>query len=176
MGTTQHPPTGTEQSYAAQLADAIIGSLNPNPGAGPEWAGQEPTTARLNGQPAPVHQTHRRRIIPGTRNYEPVALTVLAPVALSLDDATAVLFGWETSYEELAEDSSVRALVADAVINEGGQRIEELRSQISTQALDAEQCAYLAYCRDRAAEVFTGRPVLARSRSRELDAAFPAAH
>ena len=174
MGTTQHPPTGTEQSYAAQLADAIIGSLNPNPGAGPEWAGQEPTTARLNGQPAPVHQTHRRRIIPGTRDYEPVALTVLAPVALSLDDATAVLFGWETSYEELAEDSSVRALVADAVINEGGQRIEELRSQISTQALDAEQCAYLAYCRDRAAEVFTGRPVLARSRSRELDAALTA--
>ena len=169
MGTTQNPPTGTEQSYVAQLADAIIGL-----GPGPEWIGQEPTTARLNGQPAPVHQTHRRRIIPGTRDYEPVALTVLAPVALSLDDAAAVLFGWETSYEELAEDSSVRALVADAVINEGGQRIEELRSQLSTQALDAEQRAYLAYCRDRAAEVFTGRPVLARSWSRELDAALTA--
>ena len=174
MGTTQNPPTGTEQSYVAQLADAILGSLSPDPETGPEWIGQERTTARLNGQPAPVHQTHRRRIIPGTRDYEPVALTVLAPVALSLDDATAVLFGWETSYEELAEDSSVRALVADAVINEGGQRIEELRSQLSTEALDAEQRAYLAYCRDRAAEVFTGRPVLARSWSRELDAALTA--
>ena len=58
----------------------------------------------------------------------------------------------------------MRALVADAVINEGGQRIEELRSQISTQALDAEQRAYLAYCRDRAAEVFTARPVEQSSR------------
>ena len=164
MGTTQNPSTGTEQSYVAQLADAILGSLSPDPETGPEWIGQERTTARLNGQPAPVHQTHRRRIIPGTRDYEPVALTVLAPVALSLDDATAVLFGWETSYEELAEDSSVRALVADAVINEGGQRIEELRSQLSTQALDAEQRAYLAYCRNRAAEVFTARPVEQSSR------------
>ena len=46
----------------------------------------------------------------------------------------------------------------------GGQRIEELRSQISTQALNAEQRAYLAYCRDRAAEVFTARPVEQSSR------------
>ncbi len=30
MGTTQNPPTGTEQSYVAQLADAIIGS-SPGP-------------------------------------------------------------------------------------------------------------------------------------------------
>ena len=67
MGTTQNPAIGTEQSYVAQLAAAI---LSP----GPEWIGQERTTARLNGQPAPVHQTHRRRIIPGTRDYEPVAL------------------------------------------------------------------------------------------------------
>jgi len=66
-----------------------------------------------------------------------------------------VLFGWAVSDEELADDKSVRELVADTVINEGGQRIEELRCQ-TTGALDAEQRAYLAHCRHRAAEVFTG--------------------
>ena len=122
---------------------------------------QQATTADLNGQPTMVQQMHRRCWIidgAGTREYEPVALTVLAPVALSLDDAAAVLFGWAVSDEELADDRSVRELVADTVINEGGQRIEELRCQIGTESLDAEQRDYLAYCRHRAAEVFTDRP------------------
>jgi hypothetical protein len=121
---------------------------------------QQATTADLNGQPTMVQQMHRRCWIrdgAGTGEYEPVALTVLAPVALSLDDAAAVLFGWAVGDEELADDTSVRELVADTVINEGGQRIEELRCQI-TGGLDAEQRALLAACRHRAAEVFTGRP------------------
>ena len=71
-----------------------------------------------------------------------------------------MLFGWAVSDEELADDKSVQELVADTVINEGGQRIEELRcqinGQINTGALDAEQRDLLAYCRHRAAEVFTG--------------------
>jgi len=116
------------------------------------------TTADLNGQPTMVQQMHRRCWIldgAGIGEYEPVALTVLAPVALSLDDAAAVLFGWAVSDEELADDKSVRELVADTVINEGGQRIEELRCQ-TTGALGAEQRAYLAHCRHRVAEVFTG--------------------
>ena len=120
---------------------------------------QQTTTADLNGQPTMVQQMHRRCWIldgaTGAREYEPVAVTVLAPVALSLDDAAAVLFGWAVSDEELADDKSVRELVADTVINEGGQRIEELRCQ-TTGALDAEQRDLLAYCRHRAAEVFTG--------------------
>ena len=118
---------------------------------------QQTTTADLNGQPTMVQQMHRRCWITdeaGTRGYEPVAVTVLAPVALSLDDAAAVLFGWEISYEELADDKTVRELVADTVINQGGLRIEELRCQIDTpQELDAEQRVFLAYCRHRAAEV-----------------------
>ena len=124
---------------------------------------QQATTADLNGQPTMVQQMHRRCWIrdgaTGSGEYEPVALTVLTPVVLSLDDAAAVLFGWAVSDEELADDKTVRELVADTVINEGGQRIEELRCQTTGVALDAEQRAFLAYCRHRAAEVFTGRPL-----------------
>lgn len=130
---------------------------------------QEFTTAQLNGHPVAVRQTHRRWTAadypPGTaegEEYEPVAVTVVAPVRLSLDDVAAALFGWlwddGGTAEELADDAMVRSLIAETVINDGSGQLEELRCSVGAQTLDAEQAAYLAYCRERAAAVFTPRP------------------
>ncbi len=130
---------------------------------------EEVTTARLNGHPVMVHQAHRRWNAadyqigaPEDDQHEAVVLTVTAPVRLSLDDATAVLVDWNLSSEELADDDTVRYLVAGTVVNCGCFRIEELRCQLGEAALDDEGMAYVAYCKERVAAVFAAPVVPAQ--------------
>ena len=78
----------------------------------------------------------------------------MSPVGLSLEDVAALLFWWAVTDEELADDSYVRLLVAETVINLGSGQIEELRCQLGEQTRDASRPPYLAYCRDWAAAVF----------------------
>ncbi|MGH3835040.1 MAG: hypothetical protein ACRDSF_04960 [Pseudonocardiaceae bacterium] len=115
------------------------------------------TTAQLNGHPVSVRPAHSHWTAadyvlgaPESADYEPVAVTVVTPVALSPEDVAATLFGWAVSVEELADDSYVRLLVAETVINQGSGQIEELRCQLGERTL-TELAAYLTYCRDRAA-------------------------
>lgn len=125
------------------------------------------TTALLNGHPVAVDQEHRRwsaaDYSPGAPetpgNYEPVALTIDAPITLSIEDVAAVLFDWNYSYEELADDHLVRALVADTVVNRGCCQVEELRCCLGERTnLTEPEATYLAYCRQRAATVFSTLP------------------
>lgn len=132
------------------------------------------TTAQLNGHPVPVRQTHRRWTAadyvvgaPESDEYEPVLVTVSAPVSLSLEDVAAALFDWAVPDEELADDSYLRLLVAEMVINRGSGQIEEVRCRLGELTLNGEQAAYLAYCRERAAAVFAAHPAT-QLRSREL--------
>jgi hypothetical protein len=127
-------------------------------------AANEFTTAQLNGYQITVRQAHRRWAAadyllgaPQGEEHEPVLVTVTAPVRLSLEDVVAALFDWGMPQEELADDEYLRLLVAETVINRGGGEIEELRCRLGEQTLDAEETAYLAYCRDRAAAVFAPR-------------------
>lgn len=122
---------------------------------------QEFTTVELDGCPVRVRQAHRRWTAadyvlsaPEPEEYEPVAVTVRAPVGLSLEDVVAVLVAWDWPVEELAEDATVRWLVAEAVMNGGCLHIEERRCRLGEQTPDAEQAAYVSYCRQRAAAVF----------------------
>lgn len=108
---------------------------------------QEPTTARLDGRPVRVFQEHRRW-------GEPVAVTVTAPVHLSLEDIAAVLFDIGDPAEDLADDDYVRLIVAEAVINKGGAQLELLRLALTEVPNGGEAADYLAHCRDRAAAVF----------------------
>lgn len=137
-------------------------------------------TAQLDGHPVAVRHQHRRwpvaDYVPGSPEstvYEPVAVTLTAPVRLSLEDVAAVLFGIGcVDGEDLTDAATVRYLVADVVSNAGSLGVEELRCQLEGErtSLSAAETAYLAYCRDRAAAVFT--PHLAgRSRPHELAAA-----
>jgi hypothetical protein len=135
---------------------------------------EEVTTARLNGHPVMVHQAHRRWNAadyaigaPESDQHEAVLLTVTAPVHLSLDDATAVLVDWNLSIAELADDDTVRYLVAGTVVNCGCFRIEELRCQLGEAALDDDGAAYVAYCKERVATVFAA-PVAPAQPARPL--------
>jgi len=126
----------------------------------------ERITAQLNGWPVPVCVPHRRwsaadYVPPPLRvggqhatSREPVVVTVTASVGLSLEDLTAVLAGWNLTYEELADDAYLRELVADTVVSSGSLWIEDQRCQLGEQTPNAEQGAYLAYCRARALAVF----------------------
>ena len=125
---------------------------------------QEVTTARLNDRVVAVQQVHRRWAaadymlgVPG-EEYEPVVLTVTAPVSLSLEDTAVVLFSWYYPVEELADDDTVRALVAETVLNRGCGDIEEQRCRLGETTLSPHDAAYLAYCRQRAAAVFGPTP------------------
>ena len=62
-----------------------------------------------------------------------------------LEDVAALLFWWAVTDEELADDSYVRLLVAETVINLGSGQIEELRCQLGEQTRDASRPPYLAY-------------------------------
>lgn len=129
---------------------------------------QEATTARLNDRVVSVQQVHRRWTAadyvlgaPG-EEYEPVVLTVTTPVSLSLEDTAAALFSWDYPADELADDDTVRALVAETVLNRGCGDIEEQRCRLGETTLSLHDAAYLSYCRQRAAAVFgpsTPRPV-----------------
>jgi hypothetical protein len=126
------------------------------------------TTALLNGHPVAVDQDHRRwsaaDYIPGAPetpgHYEPVVLTVSAPISLSLEDVVALLFDWGgLSYEDLADDHLVRALVAETVVNHGCSHLEELRCRLGERtSLTQDATTWLAYCRHRATSVFTPHP------------------
>jgi hypothetical protein len=123
------------------------------------------TTALLNGQPVAVDQEHRRwsaaDYIPGAPEtpgqYEPVVLTVSASISLSLEDVVALLFDWGgLSYEDLADDHLVRALVADTVVNQGCSHLEELRCRLGERtSLTQDAATWLAYCRQRATALFS---------------------
>jgi hypothetical protein len=124
---------------------------------------EQPTTAQVNGHPVTVEQPHRRwrgadyttaAGAPVGEGHEPVLVTVAAPVSLSAEDVAAVLLDWNPSMEDLADDDTVRYLVAGTVISAGCLRIEELRCRLGEVALDPEWGAYLAYCRQRAVAVF----------------------
>jgi hypothetical protein len=127
--------------------------------------GTQITNALLNGHPVAVDQAHRPWSATDdtlgapspTDKDEPVVLTVSAPVSLTLEDVVALLFDWRyLSYDDLADDDVVLALVADTVINQGCHRLEELRWRLRehTSLLTAEDAAYLAYCRHRATTLF----------------------
>ena len=133
-----------------------------------QQTGSPLTTAQVNGAPVLIRQA-----LPVT---EPGVVTVGVAVRLSLDDVAAALVAYNASPAELADPDQVRALVADAVLNMGCLQLDEDRCAAADAAPGSELAAHVALCRDRAAEVFTGRPVLARSRPRELDAAVTAAH
>jgi hypothetical protein len=86
-------------------------------------------------------------------------VTLTAPLRLSLEDVAAVLFTIGCiDDEDLTDDAVVRYLVADTVINAGSYGVEELRCQLGERTLNTDETAYLAYCRQRAAEVFTVCP------------------
>ena len=87
-----------------------------------------------------------------------------APVRLSLEDVVAALFDWGMPPEDLADDEFLRLLVAETVINRGSGVIEELRCRLGERTLDAEDTAYLEYCRDRATAVFAAPGVSVRGR------------
>ena len=131
---------------------------------------EPPTAAQVNGHPVLIRQALPHR------GAEAGVVTVGVAVSLSLEDVTAALVAYNASPAELADPEQVRALVADAVLNMGCLQLDEDRCATAGAAPGSEQATYVALCRDQAAEVFTGRPVLARSRPRELDAAVTAAH
>jgi len=120
----------------------------------------EVIAVRVNGCEVAVQADHRRWVTPATgasvcAGYEPVAVEVLAPMRLSLEDVTAMLFVGQTDPEELDDPTAMRELVADLVVNSGGVGIEEIRAQVPIpDYLDADDAAWLAYCRHRAATVF----------------------
>lgn len=127
-----------------------------------QQVGEQVTTAQLNGHAVSVHQVHRRWTAadyvlgaPEREGYEPVVVTVTAPIGLSVEDVAAVLFNWNVPYEDLADDHIVRDLIAEAVVNWGCRQLEELRARLGERTnLTGEDSAYLAYCRQRATAVF----------------------
>ncbi len=118
------------------------------------WGGpEERITARVNGCAVPVCLSHRYG---SGRNG--VLVTVTAPVRLSLEQAAAALYhaGMNNTDEDLADDDTVRELVAEAVVNGGCCELNaaqmEARDATATGGADA---AFLARCRARVAAVFT---------------------
>jgi hypothetical protein len=130
-----------------------------------QWyvVGHEGTTALLYGWAVGVDQQHRHwapadYVLGASESdaREPVVLTVSAPITLSVEDVAAVLFSWGLPYEDLADDHIVRSLVADTVVNRGCCQIEEARACLGEHpTLTEHDIAYLAYCRQRAATVFS---------------------
>lgn len=111
------------------------------------------TTARVNGCPVVVHQAHR---LAGHR-YGPVLVRVSAPVGLTVEEVTALLYWWVTQFpgsddpfDDLADDGVVRDFLADMVINDGCVRIgDALDAACRTEDVDLR-----GYCRQRAVTVF----------------------
>jgi len=113
---------------------------------------EEMTTARVNGCAVAVGLSHRYG-----SGRTGVLVTVMAPVRLSLEQAAAALYrvGFNTTDEDLADDDTVRLLVAEAVVNLGCCELdaaqEEARDAAAAGGADA---AFLALCRARVAAVF----------------------
>lgn len=122
------------------------------------------TTAWVNDCAVAVHQTHRRRAdrgcVPGPGGsvlHESVLAVVSAPIGLSVEDVTAVLFDWDWPAEDL-DDDRLRELIAETVVNSGCFHLDQLRCDLANQTLDPEASAYLAYCHQRATAVFGPGP------------------
>jgi hypothetical protein len=112
------------------------------------------TTASVNGCPVRVHQAHR---IAGHR-YGPVLVTVSAPVTLTLEEMTALLYTLATTHrwsddplEDLNDDGIVRDFVAHSLINDGCLAVDDALAG----AFAAGDVDLLGYCRARALTVFT---------------------
>jgi hypothetical protein len=112
------------------------------------------TTASVNGHPVLVHQAHRI----GGHRYGPVLVTVSAPVALTLEEMTALLYTWVSTHRwsddplgDLTDDATVREMLAHSLINEGCLAVEDAMAR----ALDAGDADVLGYCRARALTLFT---------------------
>lgn len=118
----------------------------------------EVVTARINGCEVSVHLDYRRWVTDPSSGpgYEPVAVEVTAPLRLSLDDVTAVLFAGLIYGEDLDDPATVRELVADHVAFYGAKGIEDTRAEVlgTADRPGAGDAAWLAYCRRRAAAVF----------------------
>lgn len=117
----------------------------------------EVVTARVNGCAVAAQLDHRRWVTDGSSGpgYEPVAVEVLAPIRLSFEDVTAILFDSPYAGRQLDDPGAVRELVADLVLGLGSLGIEEMRETVSTaDRLGPDAAAWLAYCRRRAAAVF----------------------
>jgi len=125
------------------------------------------TTARLDDtHEVRVPQVHRQwtpaDYTPdgvGSTEPEPVLVEVTAPVQLSLDDVTAILFTNATR-EELADDDTVRWLVAEFMVSRGSADVQEMRCLLGETRLDTAATARLACCRHRAATVFSTAPAV----------------
>ncbi|MBV9143443.1 MAG: hypothetical protein JO115_21430 [Pseudonocardiales bacterium] len=112
------------------------------------------TTAALNGHSVVVHQAHR---IAGHR-YGPVLVTVSAPVTLTLEEMTALLYTLATTHrwsddplKDLNNDATVRDFVAHSLINDGCLAVDDAMAG----AFGAGDVDLLGYCRARALTVFT---------------------
>ncbi|MGH3659978.1 MAG: hypothetical protein ACRDUA_25335 [Micromonosporaceae bacterium] len=141
--------------------------MNPMNGLAPlGLAPLESTTVQMGGHRVSVVQPHRRWTATDyvlgaaeSTEYEPVAVTVTAPVRLSLEDVAGVLFYLGLGDgEDFTDDNHVRFLVAETVVHGGSGLVEEVRCGIGERTLGTAHAAYLAYCRDRAAAVFAPRP------------------
>ena len=107
---------------------------------------------RLNDCAVSVQLNHRRLV----GGLEPVLVMVSAPVPLSVQDVAATLFFCPAvTYEELADDEFVRQLVADSVVYAGSAGLEAARCEAAQVDPGTGAAAFLAYCRARAAAVFT---------------------
>lgn len=109
------------------------------------------TTALLNDTPAEFVQANQ-----GLSPNGPAVLTLLAPVALSLQDIVAVLYdmGDGLSADDLADDDYARHIIADFVFNAGLIEIDALRHAVAAIGPDHQGYRWLCYARRRAAQLF----------------------
>jgi hypothetical protein len=128
--------------------------------------GEECTIAYVNGHALFADQEHRWCATTDTPQgapevsggSEPVVCTVTAPISLTLTDLTAILYHWDTTYEDLATDDTVRALIAEAVINWGSRRLADLRADLRASPPSGADARFWAYCHQRATTVFSTVP------------------
>lgn len=117
------------------------------------------TTAVVNGQAVCVELEHRweahRTPTPGTLGGggESVVCTVSAPIALTLTDAALILYHWEVSCEDLADDDTVRTLIAEGVVSWGCWELGQRRFELVNEPPRGADAHVFAYCRRRAATV-----------------------
>jgi hypothetical protein len=128
--------------------------------------GEECTVAWVNGYAVFVEQEHRWWSTtdtppgaPEASGGEAVVCTVTAPISLTLTDLTAILYHWNTDYEDLASDDVVRTLIATAVVNWGSRHIAELRTELREIPPSGADARFWAYCHQRARAVFSTVPV-----------------
>ncbi|MBV9143435.1 MAG: hypothetical protein JO115_21385 [Pseudonocardiales bacterium] len=121
--------------------------------------GEECTIAYVNGHALFADQEHRWcTTTEVSGGGEPVVCTVTAPISLTLTDLTAILYHWDTTYEDLAADDTVRTLIAEAVINWGSRHLADLRADLHASPPSGADARFWAYCQQRATTVFSTTP------------------